>query len=101
MVVSLDGRWLYVMCEASDEVRVVDAQNGTVAKTVPVGHTPRGIVLSGNGTKLYVANSSDDTVSEIDTASLKVTRTMGTGFEPNGVAKFRKLPANETFRASA
>ena len=90
MVISLDGRWLYVMCEASDEIRVVDAQNGTVARTVPVGHTPRGIVLSGDGTKLYVANSSDDTVSEIDTASLKVTRTMGTGLEPNGVAVDRE-----------
>jgi YVTN family beta-propeller protein len=86
MVLSLDGHWLYVMCEASDEVRVVDTQSGKVAKTVAVGHVPRGIALSRDGAKLYVANSWDDTASEIDTTSLKVIRTLTTGFEPNGLA---------------
>ena len=86
MVLSLDGRWLYVMCEASDEVRVVDTKIGSIAKTVAVGHVPRGIVLSPDGKKLYVANSWDDTVSELDTTSFKVVRTLTTGFEPNGVA---------------
>jgi YVTN family beta-propeller protein len=86
MVLSLDGRWLYVMCEASDEVRVVDTASGNVVKTIAVGHLPRGIVLSSDGKRLYVANSWDDTASEIDTASLKIVRTLTTGFEPNGVA---------------
>jgi YVTN family beta-propeller protein len=86
MVLSNDGRWLYVMCEASDEVRIVDTKSGTVTKTVAVGHVPRGIALSTDGMKVYVANSWDDTVSEIDTTSLKVTRTLPAGFEPNGVA---------------
>ena len=90
MVLSRDGRWLYVLCESSDEVRVVDTQNGSVAKTVAVGHAPRGIVLSADGTKLYVANSWDDTVSEIDTATLKAMRTLPAGFEPNGVAVDRE-----------
>jgi len=86
MVLSNDGRWLYVLCEASAEVRVVDTKNGSVAKTVAVGHVPRGIALSADGMKLYVANSWDDNVSEIDTASLQVTRKLPAGFEPNGVA---------------
>ena len=85
MVLSLDGRWLYVMCEASDEVRVVDTQTKSVARTVAVGHMPRGIALSPEGTQLFVANSWDDTVSVVDTAQLKVVRTLATGFEPNGV----------------
>ena len=37
MVLSPDGRWLYVMCEASDEVRVVDVQSMSVVKTVVGG----------------------------------------------------------------
>ena len=86
MVLSLDGRWLYVMCEASDEVRLVDTQSGGVVKTVAVGRVPRGIALSPDGKKLYVANSWDDTASEIDTVSFKVVRTLTTGFEPNGLA---------------
>jgi len=90
MVLSPDGRWLYVMCEASDEVRVVDAQSGSVVKTVAVGHVPRGIAMSTDGKKLFVANSWDDTVSEIDTGTLKVVRTLTTGFEPNGVIADRE-----------
>jgi YVTN family beta-propeller protein len=85
MVLSNDGRWLFVMCEAGDEVRVVDTQHGTVVKSVGVGHIPRGIALSADGMRLYVANSWDDTVSEIDTGSFKVVRTLTPGFEPNGV----------------
>jgi YVTN family beta-propeller protein len=86
MVLSLDGRWLYVMCEASDEVRVLNAQSGALVKAVAVGHVPRGIALSADGKKLYVTNSWDDTASEIDTSSLQVVRTLTTGFEPNGLA---------------
>jgi len=85
MVLSNDGRWLYVLCEASDEVRVVDTHSGSVVKQVAVGHVPRAIAASADGSKLYVANSWDDTVSEIDTGTLKVVRTLSTGFEPNGV----------------
>src|SRR3974377_318076 len=85
MVLSNDGRWLYVMWEAGDEVRMVDTQHGTVAKTIAVGHEPRGMALSADGARLYVANSWDDTVSEIDTSTFKVVRTLTTGSEPNGV----------------
>jgi len=90
MVLSPDGRWLYVMCEAGDEVRVVDTETGKVAKTVAVGHVPRGVAISTDGKTLFVANSWDDTVSEIDTAPLKVVRTLTTGFEPNGVVADRE-----------
>jgi YVTN family beta-propeller protein len=86
MVLSNDGRWLYVMCEAGNDVRVVDTTTSKVVKTIAVGQVPRGIALSHDGNKLYVANSWDDTVSEIDTATLAVVRTLPTGFEPNGVA---------------
>ena len=72
--------------EASDEVRVLNAQSGALVKAVAVGHVPRGIALSADGKKLYVTNSWDDTASEIDTSSLKVVRTLTTGFEPNGLA---------------
>ena len=85
MVLSPDGRRLYVMCEASDEVRVVDTSSGKVLQVVAVGHMPRGISLSPDGQQIYVANSWDDTVSVIDASSLKVVRTLATGFEPNSV----------------
>ena len=90
MVLSPDGRRLYVMCEASDEVRVVDTNSGKVLQIVAVGHMPRGISLSPDGLQIFVANSWDDTVSVIDAGSLKVVRTLATGFEPNSVITDRE-----------
>jgi YVTN family beta-propeller protein len=89
MLFSPDGRVLYVVCEGSDEVRVVDVQSGKVESSIPVGHVPRGIAQSPDGRQLYVTNAWSDTVSVIDTAALKVVQTLPTGFEPAGVVADR------------
>jgi YVTN family beta-propeller protein len=85
MALSPDGRLLYVVCQASDELRVVDIQSGKVVGAVPVGHVPRGIVLSPDGRQIYVTNAWSDTVSVIDVATLRTVRTLPTGFEPTGI----------------
>ena len=77
------------MCQASDELRVVDIQSGKVVGAVPVGHVPRGIVLSPDGRQIYVTNSWSDTVSVIDVATLRTVRTLPTGFEPTGIVSDR------------
>jgi YVTN family beta-propeller protein len=89
MALSPDGRLLYVVCQASDELRVVDIQSGKVVSTVPIGHVPRGIALSHDGRQIYVTNAWSDTVSVIDAATLKVARTLPTGFEPTGIVSDR------------
>jgi YVTN family beta-propeller protein len=85
MALSPDGRLLYVVCEASGELRVVDLRTSAIVATVAVGNTPRGIALSRDGRVIYVSNSGSDTVSVIDAANLKVVRTLATGFEPHGL----------------
>ena len=82
---SADGLRLFVVCEGSDEVRVVDAKAERVVNRIPVGKKPRGIALSPDGRRLYVTNSWSDTVSIIDTATLKLAGTLSTGSEPNGI----------------
>lgn len=82
LVVSPDGLRLYVVCEKSDEVRVVETRSGQVVARIAVGHVPRGISLSEQGDVAFVANSWDDTVSVIDTSNLQVTTKLTTGFEP-------------------
>ncbi len=89
MVSSQDGRLLYVVCQDSDEVRVVDLQSSKVISQVPVGRMPRGIALSPNGRQLYITNAWSDTVSVIDTATLHVVQTLSTGYEPSGVVSDR------------
>src|SRR5579864_1804685 len=85
MAFSPDGRLLYVVCQDSDEVRVVDVQSSKVVATIPVGHVPRGIALSPDGSRLYVTNAWSDTVSVIDTSRRELVQTLPTGFEPSGV----------------
>ena len=85
MALSPDGRLLYVVCQGSDDVRVIDAQTNKVVGSVAVGRVPRGIALSPDGRQLYITNAWSDTVSVIDAASLKVVQTLPTGFEPDGI----------------
>jgi YVTN family beta-propeller protein len=90
MVSSRDGRLLYVVCQDSDEVRVVEVLSNKVIGSVPVGHMPRGIAMSPDGRQLYVTNAWSDTVSVIDTATLQVVQTLTTGSEPSGVVSDRE-----------
>lgn len=89
LLVSPDGQRLYVVCEKSNEVRVVGVKTGAVLTRLSVGRSPRGLSLSHDGTQLVVANSWDDTVSLIDTKTLSVLRSVHTGAEPtSAVADF-------------
>ncbi|HKF47597.1 MAG TPA: beta-propeller fold lactonase family protein [Terracidiphilus sp.] len=89
LLFSRDGKQLYVLCQGSDEVRVLDANTYRPIRNIPVGHVPRGFSLSPDGARLFVANSWDDTLSVIDTASLGVAATWPVGFEPSSVAEDR------------
>jgi YVTN family beta-propeller protein len=89
MLFSPDGARLYVLCQGSDEVRVLDARIYTPIKNIPVGHLPRGFSFSPDGKRLFVANTWDDTISVIDIATLNVTATWHVGAEPSSVVEGR------------
>lgn len=89
LLFSPDGARLYVLCQQTDEVRVLDARTHVVVKKIPVGHVPRGMALSATGDKLFVTNSWDDTLSVIDTRTLTTTATWSVGSEPSGVVEDR------------
>ena len=82
LALSPDGRWLYVVCERSDELRVVDTQSGRVAGVIAVGHGPRGVSLSADAQQLYVTSSWTDRIEVIDAATRKVVRELTAGSEP-------------------
>jgi YVTN family beta-propeller protein len=85
MAFSPDGHLLYVVCQDSDEVRVLDPETGKVLSSIHVGHVPRGITLAPDGRRIYVTNAWSDTVSVIDAQNREVIQTFRTGFEPTGV----------------
>jgi YVTN family beta-propeller protein len=89
VLLSPDGARLYVLCQQSEEVRVLDAASHAVLKNIAVGRVPRGFSLSVAGDRLFVANSWDDTISVIDTRMLAVTATWPVGAEPSSVVADR------------
>ncbi|HEY1804528.1 MAG TPA: beta-propeller fold lactonase family protein [Terracidiphilus sp.] len=89
LMFSPDAARIYVLCNESDEVRVLDSNTYAPIKSIPVGHEPRGFSLSPDGRRLFVANSWDDTVSVIDTRALAVVATWPVGAEPSGVIEDR------------
>lgn len=90
LAISADGTRLYVVCEKSDELLVVDTTTGSLVKRVPVGHQPRGVFVAADGKQIYVANSWTDTVSAVDAEKLEVVRSIPAGFEPTSVVSDRE-----------
>jgi YVTN family beta-propeller protein len=90
MLLSPDGQRLYVLCQGSDEVRVLNAATYTVIKKIAVGHLPRGFSFSPDGRHLFVANTQDDTVSVIDMSTLTVVATWPVAAEPSNVVEDRE-----------
>jgi YVTN family beta-propeller protein len=90
VLLSPDGARLYVLCQGSEEVRVLDAVSYAVIKNIAVGRVPRGFSLSPDGARLFVTNTWDDTLSVIDTRSLAVTATWPEGAEPSSVVEDRQ-----------
>ena len=89
LVLSTDGAKLFVLCQQSDEVRVLNAATYAEEKKIPVGHLPRGFSLSVDGARLFVTNTWDDTISVIDTKALSVVATWPVGAEPSSVVEDR------------
>lgn len=89
LLFSSDGTRLYVLCQQSGEVRVLNAATYALIKTIVVGHVPRGFSLSADGTRLFVANSWDDTISVIDTSALDIIATWQVSMEPTSVVENR------------
>ena len=86
---SPDGARLYVLCQQSEEVRVLDAASYAVIRNIAVGRVPRGFSFSPDGARLFVTNSWDDTLSVIDTSTLAVVATWPVGAEPSSVVEDR------------
>jgi YVTN family beta-propeller protein len=89
VLLSPDGARLYVLCQQSNEVRVLNAASFAVIKNIAMGRVPRGFSLSFKGDKLFVTNSWDDTLSVIDTKTLAVVATWSVGAEPSSVVEDR------------
>ncbi len=80
-----NGQELWVACEASGTVAIIDAASRQQAATLPVGGQPNDVCFSPDGRRAFVSNRLDDSVSVVDTAKRQVIATLEAGDEPHGV----------------
>jgi YVTN family beta-propeller protein len=84
MVVSHDGKRLFVVTGRDKQLLSIDIASGTVLGSVEVGQRPWGVVLSPDGKRLFTANGSSNDVTVVDATTLKVIARVPVGDGPWG-----------------
>ena len=85
-----DGQELWVACEASASVVVVNTATRTKLLEILVGGQPNDVTFTPDGKKAFVSNRLDDDVSVVDVATHKVVAIIEVGDEPHGLLVDRK-----------
>lgn len=79
------GNEIYVACESSDSVVVVDIERRKAVAEIPAGGNPADVTFTPDGKLAFVSNRRDDTVTVIDTAARRAVRNLAVGDEPHGL----------------
>lgn len=74
-------------------VSVINAENNSVAATIPVHRQPVVLTLDPDGTLAYVANSASNSISVLDLQARREIAVIGTGEQP---AALRLSPDGKT-----
>ncbi|HYZ64121.1 MAG TPA: beta-propeller fold lactonase family protein, partial [Acetobacteraceae bacterium] len=72
IVLSKDGKSLYICTSDSDHIEELDLASLTVRRVLPSGPDPELFALSPDGSTLYVANENDNMVSVLDVKSGRI-----------------------------
>ncbi|HZY10904.1 MAG TPA: beta-propeller fold lactonase family protein [Bacteroidota bacterium] len=84
---SPDGRYIYVACYGTNDVRVIDrfVDTGRVTRIIPVGKRPLHVKVSADGKYVLSANQGSDDVTVIQTTDYSTTTIPDVGRQPHGV----------------
>ena len=85
LALSPDGRELWVVCEGSGTVCVLDPVTRRKIAEIAVGGQPNEVAFTPDGRKAFVSNRLDDNVSVVDVAARKAIATLEVGDEPHGL----------------
>ena len=85
ILLSDDGRYLYVSNHKMNMVRKIDLRAGAVVGTARTGTETRTMALSDDGESLYVVNYQDGTVSKVRTSDMEILQTVASGVHPVGI----------------
>jgi len=84
---SQDGRFLYISCSATNEVRVIDRNfdSTRASRSISVGRWPLHVKLSPDARFLFAANQLSDDVTVIDLTTFATTTIPDVGRQPHGI----------------
>jgi len=85
LALSPNGAELYVACEASDTLIIVDVASRDVVAEIETGGHPTDVTFSPDGLHAYVTNRLEDTMAVVDTRTREVVTKLAVGDEPHGV----------------
>lgn len=85
MVLSKDGRTLYVTNNNDRSLSIVDVESFSERKRVNVGVSPRHVVISPDGKLLYISLTGPSRIVVFDTESEKIVRKIRTGARPKSI----------------
>jgi YVTN family beta-propeller protein len=86
LAITQNGKRLFVACEASNSLIVVNVKTEEILAEVEIGTQPHFVCLSPNEKRAYVSNRGSDNVSVIDTETYQVLGTITVGDEPHEMA---------------
>lgn len=76
IIMQSDGRYAYVSCWGSDQVKVWDVDRSEWVAEIPVGSHPNEMCLDEKNNRLFVANANDNSVSVINLTQRRVEETL-------------------------
>jgi YVTN family beta-propeller protein len=85
VLLSPDGRFLYVSNHAMNSVRKIDLGRSEVVGIARTGVETRTMALSDDGESLYVVNYRDGTVSKVRTSDMEILQDVYSGERPVGI----------------
>ncbi|MBI1930733.1 beta-propeller fold lactonase family protein [Candidatus Poribacteria bacterium] len=77
---------IYVTCQDSDNIAVIDGVSNSITGAVSVGRSPLGIAVDPDAGRIYISNQGDDTVSVIGEQNLTIIATVKVGGSPGEIA---------------
>ena len=82
ILVSPDGKTVFVTSEVANMVHVVDTASASIRANIVAGNRPRRFALTSGGDSLWVTNELSGSVSVVDLGTMQVTDTVE--FKPRG-----------------
>lgn len=86
MVVTPDGKHLYIASEDTGTAVIVDVESGAILGSQQVGGEPEGVGISPDGRFVYMTSEEDHQVSVLSTQSQTVIKQFSVGKRPRQAA---------------